>query len=118
MRNDARAGSGGLVVTPFHQHVVAIIKRIPKGKVATYGQIAALASHPRAVRQVVRILHSCSKKERLPWHRVVNRQGRISLRPGLGYEIQKALLKEEGVAFGGNDTIDLERYLWSPPLRS
>ena len=106
------------MVTSFHQRVVAIIKKIPKGKVATYGQIAALAGSPRAVRQVVRILHSSSQKEQLPWHRVVNRQGRISLKPGSGYEIQKALLKEEGVTFGSSDDIDFERYLWSPPLRN
>ena len=91
------------MVTSFHQRVVAIIKKIPKGKVATYGQIAALAGNPRAARQVVRILHSSSQKEQLPWHRVVNRQGRISLRPGSGYETQKELLKEEGIAFGISD---------------
>lgn len=104
--------------TDFHQRVVTIIKKIPKGKVATYGQIAALVGHPRAARQVVRILHSSSQKEQLPWHRVVNRQGQISLRPGSGYETQKELLKEEGVAFGSSDTIDFDRYLWSPPLRN
>ena len=89
--------------TDFHQRVVAIIKKIPKGKVATYGQIAALAGNPRAARQVVRILHSSSQKEQLPWHRVVNRQGQISLRSGSGYETQKELLKEEGIAFGISD---------------
>ena len=102
--------------TDFHQRVVTIIKKIPKGKVAIYGQIAALAGNPRAARQVVRILHSSSRKEQLPWHRVINRQGRISLKLGSGYEIQKALLKEEGVAFGISDNIDFERYFWSPTL--
>ena len=78
--------------TEFTKTVIVILKKIPKGKVATYGQIAALAGSPRAARQVVRILHSSSEKYDLPWHRVVNSQGKISLKPNQGYEIQKALL--------------------------
>jgi len=96
----------------FHQRVIEVIKKIPRGKVATYGQIAAYAGNPRGARQVVRALHSSSRKHNLPWHRVVNSKGRISLRPGDGYEKQKALLKEEGITFDQRDTIDLERYLW------
>jgi methylated-DNA-protein-cysteine methyltransferase-like protein len=102
------------VSTTFHQRVIEIIKKIPEGKVATYGQIAAYAGSPQAARQVVRILHSSSRKENLPWHRVVNSEGRISLKPNQGYEIQKALLKKEGIRFDLQDTIDFNRYLWSP----
>jgi len=98
----------------FTRKVKQIIKQIPRGKVATYGQIAAYAGNPRAVRQVVWILNSSSRKDKLPWHRVVNRQGRISLKPNHGYEIQKMLLKKEGVEFDKNDVIDFERYLWTP----
>jgi methylated-DNA-protein-cysteine methyltransferase-like protein len=98
----------------FSQRVKDVIKKVPKGKVATYGQIAALAGNPRAARQVVRILHSSSEKDKLPWHRIVNRQGRIALKPGYGYEIQRELLRQEGVRFGKNDTIDFDRYLWTP----
>ncbi len=65
-------------MTPFTQDVVALIRAIPAGRVATYGQIARLAGNPRAARQVVRILHSMSQAERLPWHRVVNAKGEIS----------------------------------------
>jgi methylated-DNA-protein-cysteine methyltransferase-like protein len=104
------------VVISFHQRVVAVIKKIPKGKVATYGQVAVLAGSPRAAYQVVRILHTSSKKEQLPWHRVVNQQGKVSLKPGSGYEIQKALLTKEGVTFDNSDTIDFKRFLWSPSL--
>lgn len=96
------------------QRVKDVIKKVPKGKVATYGQIAALAGNPRAARQVVRILHSSSQKDKLPWHRIVNRQGRIALKPDYGYEIQKELLRQEGIEFDENDTIDFDRCLWSP----
>ena len=98
----------------FQQEVKKIIKAIPPGRVATYGQIAGMAGQPRAARQVVRILHSCSRQDQLPWHRVINRQGRISLQPGQGYEIQKAMLEDEGIEFDANDSIDLNRYLWQP----
>lgn len=69
------------MTTLFYQRVGCIIRRIPEGKVATYGQIAALAGNHRAARQVAWILHSSSKKENLPWHRVVNSQEGISLKP-------------------------------------
>ena len=98
----------------FHQRTIEIIKRIPKGKVATYGQIAAYAGSNRAARQVAYILHSSSRKENLPWHRVINSKGCISLKPKHGYEIQKKQLKKERIIFKENDCIDLERYLWLP----
>lgn len=102
------------MATSFQHQVKEIIKSIPKGKVATYGQIATFAGNPRAARQVVRALHSCSDSDNLPWHRVINRHGRISLKPNLGYEIQKGRLEEEGIEFDENDTVDLNRFLWSP----
>ena len=98
----------------FHQRVIEIIKKIPKGKVASYGQIAAMAGSPRAARQVVRALHTSSRKEKLPWHRVVNSKGQISLKKGFGYEEQKELLESEGVTFTLNGSIDFDYYLWEP----
>lgn len=98
----------------FYQRVIDIIKNIPQGKVATYGQIAAYAGNRRAARQVAYILHSSSLKENLPWHRVVNNKGSISLKPGHGYEIQKRLLKKEGITFKENNCIDLKRFQWFP----
>lgn len=97
----------------FTQRVKQIIKKIPRGKVATYGQIAAYAGNPRAARQVVWILNSSSRKDKLPWHRVINRNGKISLKANHGYEIQKVMLRKEGVKFDKNDMIDFERYLWT-----
>jgi methylated-DNA-protein-cysteine methyltransferase-like protein len=101
-----------MVMSLFTEEVIAIIKNIPRGKVATYGQIATLAGNRFASRQVVRILNSSSKKERLPWHRVVNSRGTISLAPGRGYEEQKALLVDEGVVFDKQERIDFKRFLW------
>lgn len=98
----------------FTSRVIKLIKSIPKGKVATYGQIAYLTGLYSDVRRVVWILHSCSEKEDLPWHRVVNRKGAISLKPGSGYEKQKRLLENEGIDFSSSDRIDLDRYLWEP----
>ena len=89
---------------------------IPEGKVCTYGKIAEYAGDPRGARQVVRILHSCGEKERLPWHRVVNREGRIALKPMEGYEEQRELLENEGVEFDERGRIDLNRFLWEPDM--
>lgn len=100
--------------TRFYQNVRDVIKRIPQGKVATYGQIASLAGNHRAARQVGWILHSSSNKERLPWHRVINAQGRISLQTQNGYEVQKLLLEDEGVRFDEHGRISLKHYLWNP----
>ncbi len=98
----------------FSRRVKRVIKSIPPGKVATYGQVAALASNERAARGVVWILHSCSDKDRLPWHRVINSRGSISLRPGRGFEEQKRRLEAEGIKVGRRGRIDLEVYLWEP----
>ena len=104
------------MTTSFHQNVIKVIKKIPKGKVATYGQIATLAGSPRAARQVVRFLLSSSRKEKLPWYRVINASGKISLKQGEGYEEQKTILEEEGIEFKRDDSIDLNKYLWKPRI--
>ena len=98
----------------FTEKVIECIRAIPAGKISTYGAIAKMAGNPRAARQVVRVLHSCSKKERLPWQRVVNREGVISLPRLNGYEEQKRLLELEGVFFDERDRIDLDEFLWQP----
>lgn len=100
----------------FSERALTLIRRIPRGKVATYGQIAMLAGFPTAARQVVRLLHSSSAAERLPWHRVVNARGTISLQ-GEGYEQQRRLLEAEGVQFGLGGRIDFRLYLWKPRQR-
>ncbi len=94
----------------YTRQIVEWIKRIPSGKVCTYGTIARRAGNPRGARQVARVLHSLSDKENLPWHRVVNRQGEIALRDPPGYALQRALLESEGVVFQKNGRIDLEKF--------
>jgi methylated-DNA-protein-cysteine methyltransferase related protein len=91
--------------------IIKVILSIPKGNVATYGQIAAMAGSPLAARAVVRVLNSSSEKKTLPWYRVVNSNGKISLPKGGGYEMQKQLLELEGVVFDKNDKIDFKKYL-------
>lgn len=103
-----------MTVSPFTRRVIELIAAIPRGKVATYGGIAAMAGSPRAARQVVRVLHSSSRKEGLPWHRVINREGRISLPDMRGGDEQRERLEAEGVVFSPNGRIDLDRHLWRP----
>jgi len=98
----------------FAERVKQFIKTIPAGKVATYGQIAMMAGNPGGVRGVVWILHSSSQKANLPWHRVINGKGKISLPQGHGFEEQKTRLEAEGVQFDEEDRIDLDRFLWQP----
>lgn len=97
----------------LYQSFYAIIKKIPRGKVATYGQIAALAGHPRHARHVGFALSALPSGGKVPWHRVVNSQGQISKRGLDGNdEWQRVLLEEEGVEFGAQGRIALRRYRW------
>jgi len=99
---------------PFTTQVIHIISSIPEGKVMTYGQIAKEAGSPRAARQIVRILHSMSRKYQLPWHRVVNSRGEIALQDDEGASLQRMLLEAEGVYIGLGGGIDLQQYLHQP----
>ncbi len=103
-------------MTEFTAKLLSIIKSIPMGSVSTYGRIANLAGNPRAARQVSWVLRVYSEKLSLPWHRIINSRGRISLRKGQGFELQKALLEEEGIIVGHNGEIDLNKYLWNDNL--
>jgi len=100
--------------TPFTREVKAAIRRIPRGRVATYGQVAALAGRERAARGVAWILHSSAEAAGLPWHRVIGGRGAISLPRGRGFEEQKRKLAAEGVAVGRGGRIDLKRFQWEP----
>jgi methylated-DNA-protein-cysteine methyltransferase related protein len=95
--------------------VYAVVSRIPKGRVATYGQVAALAGLPRQARFVGYAMHALPADSDVPWHRVVNAAGKISIRSdGLGHdELQEQLLRREGVRFVGG-AIPLARYRWKP----
>lgn len=99
---------------PFCAAVRAAISAIPRGRVATYGQIAHLAGKPWGARQVSWILHSQSDKYRLPWQRVIGADGRICLPPGRGFAEQRRRLRGEGVAVDGRGRVDLDVYRWRP----
>ena len=96
----------------FRERVWLIIAAIPYGRVSTYGEIARLAGNPRAARQVGGVLKKLPEGSSLPWHRVVDRQGRISLQ-GEGFRRQQQALEAENIEFTPMQTIDLEKYRWS-----
>ncbi|WP_156488470.1 MGMT family protein [Fictibacillus phosphorivorans] len=98
----------------FTENVITIIKEIPRGKVMSYGQIARSAGNPRSARQVVRILHSMSRKYNLPWHRVVNVKGEIPMEDEEFFISQKSLLEQEGIQFKGKNKINMEFYRYQP----
>jgi methylated-DNA-protein-cysteine methyltransferase-like protein len=98
----------------FTERAINIIKSIPTGTVMTYGQIAKLAGSPRGARQVVRILHSMSKKHRLPWHRVVNSKGQIGFTDDESFQVQKMSLESEGIQFINENCINLKQYQFHP----
>ncbi len=98
-----------------HRRIHAVVGRIPKGKVATYGQVAALAGLPRQARLVGYALSALAPNSPVPWHRVVNAKGQVSVRSdGTGSEdLQRQLLIGEGVRFVGG-VIPLDRFTWRP----
>ena len=94
--------------------IYAVVERIPRGRVATYGQVAALAGAPRHARQVGYALHDLPPGSELPWHRVINARGEVSRRSEPGWDgFQRQLLEAEGVEFH-RGRVDLQRYRWEP----
>ena len=102
----------------IYELVWATVKRIPRGRVATYGQIAALAGMPRHARQAGYALAATPENVKIPWHRVINAQGRISLRlkhwDSGNDDLQRILLEAEGVLFDESGRVDLKRFRWKP----
>jgi methylated-DNA-protein-cysteine methyltransferase-like protein len=112
---DARVRIRGRGRPNPYRHIYAVVSRIPKGRVASYGQVGELAGLPRHARLVGRALRELPVGSAVPWHRVVNAQGRISPRgDGLGEQIQAQLLRREGVRLVAG-RISLARYRWEPP---
>lgn len=109
----------------YNAVVYEIVRQIPAGKVATYGQIAGMIPPPGAVnlhsygslgaRWVGSAMAACP--DGVPWQRVINSQGKISLRGGEGQNVQKELLEAEGVEFDVREKVDLNKYRWSGPSR-
>lgn len=95
-----------------------VVRSVPPGCVATYGQVAALAGLPGRARQVGYALAALPDGSDTPWHRVVNAQGRVSKRRGsqVSERIQRAALEAEGVVFDDSGRLDLETYRWAAPI--
>jgi methylated-DNA-protein-cysteine methyltransferase-like protein len=100
------------MISQTYQRIYEVVKSIPAGKVATYGQIAALAGLPGAARQVGYAMHAITEEMDLPWHRVLNAKGESSL--ARGAELQRSMLEAEGVVFSLDGRVDLKRYQWQP----
>lgn len=99
----------------FFENVYEAVQLIPRGKVATYGQIARMIGAPRSSRAVGYALHVNPRPGVIPCHRVVNREGRLA--PAFAFggpEIQAQLLESEGVEVGEDFVVDLGKYLWQP----
>ncbi|MFP6630096.1 MAG: MGMT family protein [Myxococcota bacterium] len=98
-----------------YPRIYRVVSRIPRGRVATYGQVADLAELPGCARQVGYALHALADDSDLPWQRVVNARGEISLRRERGIEpIQQQLLEAEGIEFDARGCLDLSRVQWRP----
>ena len=105
----------GAPLTGFFKEVYEIVAEIPPGKVASYGQIAAMLGNPRAARTVGWAMAGGPRHLQLPCHRVVNKAGRLSPDPVFGgYEVQRAELEAEGVIFKRDGRIDMKKCMWRP----
>jgi methylated-DNA-protein-cysteine methyltransferase-like protein len=99
----------------INHRIWQVVALIPPGSVATYGDVARLAGLPGAARRVGRALRDLPTGTRIPWHRVINAQGRISLPPGSDSQYtQRGALEAEGILFKPNNSIDLRRFRWNP----
>jgi methylated-DNA-protein-cysteine methyltransferase-like protein len=98
----------------FFEQVYRLVRQVPPGKVTSYGAIARMLGHPHAARTVGWALHSLPEGSDVPWHRVINSQGRISIAGHEGgADLQRVLLEAEGVAFDERETVEWERFGWA-----
>jgi methylated-DNA-protein-cysteine methyltransferase-like protein len=112
-RSSARGGADS-----FRYAVYRVVRRIPPGRVATYGQVAAIFGHPRAARAVGTALRWLPRPllTRVPWQRVINASGRVSFRGDLYRpDLQRRLLEDEGIEFDRRGVVDLQRFRWRGP---
>ena len=114
MRSLRARGEAGPAGEAAVAAICAVIRRIPKGWVATYGQVAAMAGLPRRARLVGRVLQTLEDGSDVPWHRVVNAKGEVSrgLSRNGSDRVQQRLLEAEGVEFDDRNRFTLERFRW------
>ena len=99
----------------LYKRIYATVKKIPRGKVASYGQVARVAGLERHARMVGYALHALNEEdvERVPWQRVINAQGYISIRSNpMAAKIQRKLLEHEGIEFDHRDKVDFKKFGW------
>lgn len=107
-----------LPISEFAKKVIDTIRKIPAGKVATYKQVAGLAGKEHGSRGVAWILHSCSTQYKLPWHRVLNSQGKISFGiKSYNFKEQKRRLEREGVEISTAGVLSLKKFQWKKQPR-
>jgi len=102
----------------FSEKVYIVVRRIPFGKVMSYGQIALFLDKPRSARGVGWVLSRISDSDMVPWWRVVNNEGRISIKGRYSAEEQRQLLREEGIEVSEDFTFDIEKYRHKPGKKS
>ena len=101
-----------------YEKIYTVVRRIPRGRVATYGQIARLAGLPGRARQVGYAMYALPQGSRVPWQRVINAAGKVSRRRSPGAELtQRMLLEREGVRFGPGGRISIAAFGWTPGKR-
>jgi methylated-DNA-protein-cysteine methyltransferase-like protein len=111
VKRETRSNRGG---SNSYVRIYAVVRRIPRGRVATYGQVAKLAGLPGSARQVGYALHALPGASALPWQRVINASGAISLHPMNGGISQRILLEKEGVRFDARGRVSLTKFGWRP----
>ena len=110
---------GAATEQTMYQKFYAMVRKVPRGRVATYGQIAKLCGMPRHARHVGYALSAIPEGMKLPWQRIINSQGRISLRlrhwDSGSDDLQRILLEAEGVSFDSTGKVNLKKFQWQPP---
>lgn len=105
-------------IRQLYARIYAVVRRIPPGRVATYGQIAELAGIPGGARVAGAALKACAPGDRVPWQRVIgkagHKRGRIAIHDPVGAAIQRGLLSKEGIRMSDSGHIDLEAFGWLP----
>jgi len=117
-RRPARPTSEAAYIRELYGDIYRVVRKIPRGKVATYGQIAELAGRPGAARVVGAAMRACPTYLGLPWQRVVGKRGpntaKVSIHDPVGAAVQRSILESEGVRFTASDGIPLSNYGWLP----